>query len=207
MYMLYAHTTVTPPLGKWSHVPLKMRNTKITKLIIKTSNSSVATSKIAIKMENIKFICMDVLCSNPNIPRCCICSSWDSTWLKCKGRIKKNVQHLGFNYSIGGPIKTGFARAFWGTRHMFINPRPHWFSLFGSCWFFFCLAHWYTWNCRPNQSHMDDPTMAKFAHILEALKLLGRVGWLTTSRVLKIQKALFFARAGSTLNAWNAPQL
>jgi hypothetical protein len=43
--------------------------------------------------------------------------------------------------------------------------------------------------------------MAKFAHILEALKLLGRVGWLTTSRVLKIQKALFFARAGSTLNA------
>lgn len=39
---------------------------------------------------------------------------------------------------------------------MFINPRPHWFSLFGSCWFFFCLAHWYTWNCRPNQSHMDD---------------------------------------------------
>ena len=76
--------------------------------------------------------------------------------IKCKGRIKKNVQHLGFNYSIGGPIKTGFARAFWGTRHMFINPRPHWFSLFGSCWFFFCLAHWYTWNCRPNQSHMDD---------------------------------------------------
>ena len=27
--------------------------------------------------------------------------------IKCKGRIKKNVQHLGFNYSIGGPIKTG----------------------------------------------------------------------------------------------------